>query len=792
MKNIFLNLVEIAKAGNRDDFDAMKNDHIINVPDHIKKATLSMMDKIWEYYSGNVLVGSRNGAIGGLIDEYGSVVREGVSLVTCCMNREENLLKALPTWTSLDGVDEIVLVDWNSKTPVHQVVKAHGLDSSKIRYLRIENQPRWVLSYAFNAGFRVSRFSKIIKCDADIKLNPNFLTENLISQGEFRTGNWRSAPKGQEHINGFFYIHREDLLAVKGFNEHITTYGWDDDDIYSRLVGHGLRRVDVAPATIWHIPHGDDKRLGHDGQTSGNYSAVSVLSKDPAHKIRANKFIAEIMPEWNPDRRFVDIKIKNVDGNVFHAEQTSESWHVVPEHIADLADYISYTKFLSWQFGGGAFWVKPENVVKLLKNISLDALSKLMIDLAVRTDPEVMLNHSPIILINIKEIDKENNKEDLYRKLSELAATKNRNLYLHRSFPEGNSPLWSLKNLSFVGEGLDFSGVTRVGFEDLHGFCLSDHVKSFDNQIVLLEMTEQELTDGFHNIKSSVDGAPAVVRRRKRLYIDAQHGLGNRLRAIASAAAVANATYRELVVVWKPDFHCEAEFCELFDNDLTVIDEINESGIKRYNYIEIESGSNKDEEIITDVSADILVRSAYVLKHKATNWNSENKFLARLRPTNYVRSLIESVPHDYVSSFHIRWEGAPGTDKNLYDHISNWTEEGHAQINLWRDKSNPKTFMKVVDELLTENSGAHFFLASDTESVYEMFLNRYGKKCMRYLPRKTFDRSRDQIIYALADAYLLSKGAQIFGSNWSSFTELASRLSNGKSAVKLAGVDFEK
>lgn len=46
--------------------------------------------------------------------------------------------------------------------------------------------------------------------------------------------------------------------------------------------------------------------------------------------------------------------------------------------------------------------------------------------------------------------------------------------------------------------------------------------------------------------------APALALRRPRLFIDTQHGFGNRMRAIASAAAIAQASGRELVVVWQP------------------------------------------------------------------------------------------------------------------------------------------------------------------------------------------------------------------------------------------------
>lgn len=51
------------------------------------------------------------------------------------------------------------------------------------------------------------------------------------------------------------------------------------------------------------------------------------------------------------------------------------------------------------------------------------------------------------------------------------------------------------------------------------------------------------------------------------------HGLGNRMRAYASCAAIANATGRRLAVLWEADMHLNATFHELFEQlpNLTVI-----------------------------------------------------------------------------------------------------------------------------------------------------------------------------------------------------------------------------
>ena len=41
----------------------------------------------------------------------------------------------------------------------------------------LEGEPRWILSYAFNIGFRAASCRQILKCDADIVVDPRFFDE---------------------------------------------------------------------------------------------------------------------------------------------------------------------------------------------------------------------------------------------------------------------------------------------------------------------------------------------------------------------------------------------------------------------------------------------------------------------------------------------------------------------------------------------------------------------------------------------------------------------------------------
>ncbi|MDA9020371.1 hypothetical protein N9H60_04335, partial [Flavimaricola sp.] len=288
--------------------------------------------------------------------------------------------------------------------------------------------------------------------------------------------------------------------------------------------------------------------------------------------------------------------------------------------------------------------------------------------------------------------------------------------------------------------------------------------------------------------------APAIVPDRPRLFIDAQHGLGNRMRAIGSAAAIAEATDRELVIVWEPDHHCEGRLSDLFDYDGAVIEEAFvgeavERGCKVYNYMEIEEGSQKDAPLDLGWSGDIYARAAYVLNAAPSTWERENRFLQSLTPVQAVHDLVAGVRTPNDISAHVRMVGSPGTDTASYDRAENWTADGHDQIHHWREKSHYANFIKRIDTLTTEGRAERIFLAADKPETYDAFTQTFGDR-VAYLPRDLYDRSVEQLRYALADAILLGSAPRLLGSTWSSFSELAMRLSPQKMGIEMSGKDF--
>jgi hypothetical protein len=649
----------------------------------------------------------------------------GVSVVTCCMNRTENLLNALPTWLAHDWVNEVIIVDWTSAEPVADSLIRANVSDRRIHVVRAVDEPRWVLSYAFNLGFRHARHKLVLKVDADITLRPDFFHRNPLTGGTFIAGDWQAAEKGQEHINGFFFVHLVDLLRIKGFNEFITTYGWDDDDIYTRLQQSGLRRICVDTKSIYHIPHDDAQRLGAMAHEPAH--AWAQLHSDTLFKIRANRYLAMVMPPWNKDRVFVPYEIlRHQAGYTEVRRLTNEMPHVVSNDIQRDAEFHAALELVSWRVGPKAYHVSKDHFTGLLGRKRLEEISAVDITVAAVQEQEVTadlsLSHKGLANMQVTELERSG-------------------------------------ELITIGAGIPLTPTAA-------------------------------LRESVPIVWKS--GAPALIVNRPRLFIDAQHGLGNRLRAFASAAAIANQTDRELVLLWAPDHHCECRFADLYDYTGAVIEdeaELPSNRLRRYNYMEIEPGAVKNEAIDLEGSRSVLVRSAYVLNHPASNWAGENEVLRSLVPSQAVQALVQSVSVKNCIGVHVRMEAGKGLDHNSYDSNENWSQTSHDEIQYWRGKSHYSAFIRRIDQLLDGMPDRNVFLATDLPENYKIFQQQYGSRCL-YLPRTAYDRSREQIVYALADAMLLSQCKLLLGSTWSSFSELAMRLSTTFSSVEMSGKDF--
>lgn len=699
----------------------------------------------------------------------------GISIVTACKNRNDNLARVLPTWLALDDVSEVIIVDWTSDPPVQDTLSAQNLSDSRLRIIRVEDETEWCLSYAFNTGFRLARFDRILKADADIALDAGFLEMNPLQQGEFIAGNWRTAAPGQKFINGFFFIHYSELARVNGFNEYITTYGWDDDDLYGRLEALGNCRVDVAPGTVSHLDHDDMARLG-DKENGGN--GWSDLKSLTMFSIRSNRFLALSLPVWDQNRSC--LPLRQIDPGRFR--RSGRPSDQAPSRLCAQADWNAAYELLFWRAGPRVFELSEEALDHLLTCRRLADITELHVELALGMGNELDL----WALAAPRHLVVDVGAPALAAKPDCVGALNNA---LKRLEGEtGRSVV--------VRSGRDIKGLDewpRISAEQPSGRAkevLLDAVPFNPSDPVLLAKLD---TEGVSALRVSL-AAPGVVRPGEgRLFIEAQHGLGNRMRAVGSAAAIAEATGRELVVVWPLDVHCEAEFGSLFEPNVAIeerafLEAAESSGATVLNGMETGPNASKGCALELLEGKDAYVRSAYVINHPASHWKAEN---AALRKALIPLPEILDMAHKQVDvALHIRMETAGGA----FDEATNWSASGHAEILHWRAQSHYQKFVDRLDDLLADDPSISAFLAADQNETLDFFRRRYGAIVsgteIRSDQSSGKDRSRNAQKQALADLLSLSRSKRFLASPWSSFSEVALRLSDSIIAYERSGWDF--
>ncbi len=604
-----------------------------------------------------------------------TVIKPGFSLVTCCMNRNDHLLRTLPTWLVHQEIDEIVIVDWSSEIPVAISLDEAGIRDPRVRILRVEDEGSWILSHAYNVGFRATTKDKIVKVDSDIILNAEFFNRNSMGVGKLTAGNWRQAESGQSHVNGFFVVGREDLMAVNGFNERIVTYGWDDDDLYDRLTDSGVERVDVDPDTIRHIDHSDTRRI--DRPKSKPVTGWDEVQAFPQFWISLNRETALSSAPWDSSSPMAGFRVLGDSGGVIRVRRTypfGVDTNLIGTRLERAEAAVSAIQHV---FDGVKITADREAVDYALMTRSLK-------------DAIVVLGSGP--LQSVEKNDKV-------------------------SVPIGHS------------------------------------------------------------------------HHKPKLIVDAQHGLGNRLRAIASGAAFAQVHDRDLVVRWVPDEHCDCSFTSLFDFDGALEDT---SDNNPENALEVDLMSKAFREAFDSTSLvhdprDIVIQSAYRFTFGAPYDELEKDFLRGLKPSADVQEMIDSVRSPNDIAVHVRMNGGAATDPHG-DVPGDWSKSEDEIARRARSRSHYGFFFKRIDELLESTPNATIFLASDNSESYGAFETKYQER-VTSLPRAVYDRSEMQLKYALADVILLSRAPLLLGSNWSSFTEIAHSMSQNQK-LEMSGQHF--
>jgi hypothetical protein len=252
---------------------------------------------------------------------------EGISLFTAVKNRTKFLEESLITWIAHNDIDEIIIVDWDSEESLLPIVNKY--QNGKITLFVVRDQPRWILSFAFNLAASLTTRTRILKVDADIKLSKDFFTNHPLKPGNFYSGNWEMARNDNErHLHGTYFGWREDFFRVNGYNEFIKSYGWDDIDLYDRLESLPLKHLDLNQDCLSHTPH--ENRTINQNQLS-DFKNINDSEKSLVNAL-INKYLSTIYKPWTVDEKPISFIIEKVDDHLFNCV-SNKDLNIVPVEI---------------------------------------------------------------------------------------------------------------------------------------------------------------------------------------------------------------------------------------------------------------------------------------------------------------------------------------------------------------------------------------------------------------------------------------------------------------------------
>lgn len=372
--------------------------------------------------------------------------------------------------------------------------------------------------------------------------------------------------------------------------------------------------------------------------------------------------------------------------------------------------------------------------------------------------------------------------------------------YLHETFrPASPASVPALMSASLLGRHRSTRSLKQTD-EKLHNTfkiprMLLRGISPVSRKLLLLKLQSKVRKGVVH---------PTVI------FVHAEYGLGNRLRALGSAMAFARRTDRILVVIWVPDQHLNCRYTDLFvPSDEFVVADAFHSGepwpfvnnnrtdpamskVKWYNYMRVNGVKILDssEPVLDQNGYHIYVVTCYVIQSPVTPFiiRTTSSFwtvLKSLTPhVNVVRLVdrFESYPVSQMIGIHIRGKSIKTDISGV--HARDYTEESSRTTDYWRNLTQVDTF---VEEMRRQTADQLFYVAADQKEVFERLENEFPSRVF-YTPRDCDSRNRDCLPFALADILLLARCSSLRGSYWSSFSELSTRI--GGARFLLAGVDF--
>jgi len=192
---------------------------------------------------------------------------EKIAFCITCMNRLKHLQQTLEKNIHdnyLIGRVEFILLDYNSQDGLQEWVYNNMLkyiEEGILVYYKTTEPAHYLRSHSRNMAFRLANATILCNLDADNYLGKGFadfmLHEFSNQENIFYTTNYSC-----DGTYGRICVRRKDFISVRGYNEALQGWGFEDNDFYYRFFLKGIKPMSFQNPEFYHyIEHPDADRI---------------------------------------------------------------------------------------------------------------------------------------------------------------------------------------------------------------------------------------------------------------------------------------------------------------------------------------------------------------------------------------------------------------------------------------------------------------------------------------------------------------------------------------------------
>lgn len=269
----------------------------------------------------------------------------------------------------------------------------------------------------------------------------------------------------------------------------------------------------------------------------------------------------------------------------------------------------------------------------------------------------------------------------------------------------------------------------------------------------------------------------------KKIILIPYGGLCNRMRVMASGIVLAHNLDMELEIIWNKIAECYVRFDELFLPIPNLLEsdghEFKWPSVKNLWLPLIKGKLDLSRTYNWDIAHNTY-GGFFGKVLKSTPSKSSVDFKKKLKKNENVIVTCQSLATEYDFSIFTPNSWHLEVVENIVSGFVKETYGMHIRRsdNMQSVKGSPDELFRLkIAEILEQNPSAKFYVSSDDRIIKDDLKKRFGESIITYnaeLSRASENGMKD----ALIELLVLSKTKKIFGSWWSSYSEMAAKIGN--------------